>query len=169
MSIELHCESCKKKIKAPDNAGGKWGNCPHCKHKCYIPLPKNEDEEFELKLAPIDESDETQYGQLMKETHDLTQNILQERELADDPGDKHAENVVSEKELIKQIIIYLRMMADGELDHAEQIAVRLMKSKGQAVEILKKMARAERPEPELQNIPGKILLGLMKGLHKKLK
>jgi len=58
MAITLTCECCKKKINAPDNAGGKWAKCPHCGFKCYIPLPPADGEE-ELKLAPIDENEET--------------------------------------------------------------------------------------------------------------
>ena len=45
MAITLHCESCKKKINAPDTAGGKWGKCPFCGHKCYIPSPPDDNEE----------------------------------------------------------------------------------------------------------------------------
>ncbi|MHC4721809.1 MAG: hypothetical protein ACYS6I_03775, partial [Planctomycetota bacterium] len=105
MSISLHCESCKKKIKAPDVSGGKWGNCPFCNHRCYIPRPPSSDDE-ELKLAPVDASDETRYGQLMRETRDLRQNILQEKELPD--GRSSADAKLSEKELTKEIVVYLR-------------------------------------------------------------
>ena len=75
MSINFHCESCKKKIKAPDEAGGKWGNCPFCKHRCYIPLPKTEDE-AELTLEPLNANEETQMEELMQQTHILTQSLL---------------------------------------------------------------------------------------------
>jgi DNA-directed RNA polymerase subunit RPC12/RpoP len=75
MTISFHCESCKKKIKAPDETGGKWGKCPYCKHRCYIPLPKSEDEP-ELRLMPIDAADETQVDNLMRQTYELTQEIL---------------------------------------------------------------------------------------------
>ena len=85
MSIGFNCERCKKKIKAPEGAGGKWGNCPHCGHSCYIPLPRSEDEE-ELKLAPIDESQETRYGEMMRQTHNLTKKILHEKESRADGG-----------------------------------------------------------------------------------
>ena len=111
MPISFHCESCKKKIKAPDEAGGKWGNCPYCKHRCYIPLPKSEDEE-ELRLAPVDESEESQLEDMMRETHHLTKNILHLNELPDEGPDT---GTADEKELIKTAILYLRQMADGEL------------------------------------------------------
>ena len=82
MSISFSCESCKEKIKAPENSGGKWGKCPHCKHRCYIPLPKADDEP-ELKLIPLDESEETQMQRLIRETKDLTKEILSESQVPD--------------------------------------------------------------------------------------
>ena len=42
MSIELHCPQCEKLIRAPDNAGGKYGKCPYCETKVYIPAPPGE-------------------------------------------------------------------------------------------------------------------------------
>ena len=37
MGITFHCEYCGKKIQAPNEAGGKWGKCPACSHKLYVP------------------------------------------------------------------------------------------------------------------------------------
>jgi hypothetical protein len=166
MSISLHCESCKKKIKAPDVSGGKWGNCPFCNHRCYIPRPPSSDDE-ELKLAPVDASDETRYGQLMRETRDLRQNILQEKELPD--GRSSADAKLSEKELTKEIVVYLRYMADGELGLAAGPMGKIAANKDAAPAILKNMARAERPEPELLDVPPKVLNSLIKNLYSKLK
>ena len=57
MSITIQCEHCDKKIEAPETAGGKWGKCPRCHNKVYVPkLESNEEEE--LRLAPIDEMEE---------------------------------------------------------------------------------------------------------------
>jgi len=160
MSISFKCQRCKKKIKAPDKAGGKYGQCPHCNYRCYIPAPPDENEP-ELKLAPIDEEEENQYGEMMRKTHDLTQNILHERAGADDAP----QGAMNEKELIKSIIIYLRMVADGRLDQAEQMAAKIKPYAPAAKQILKKIARTERPEPELADIPPKLLMGLIKNLN----
>ncbi|MBN1457879.1 MAG: hypothetical protein JW912_08505 [Sedimentisphaerales bacterium] len=165
MSISFTCECCEKKIKAPDNAGGRWGSCPHCNHRCYIPLPHDDDEE-ELKLAPIDANEESQYHEMMKETHDLTQNILKQNEVPDDDGDPGPYN---EKELLKNIIVYLRHMTAGNLDQAEAAVGKIAAFKEQAGDILRRMAKAERPEPELQDVPPKLLHGFMKSLLSKLK
>ena len=162
MSISFKCQRCKKKVKAPDKAGGKYGQCPHCSYRCYIPSPPDENEP-ELKLASIDENEESRYGEMMRSTYDLTQNILHER--ADAEPDNAPKAAMDEKELIKSIIIYLRMMADGRLDQAERMAAKIKPYAPSAKQILKKITRAERPEPELADIPPKLLMGLMKNLN----
>ena len=84
MAISFQCESCKKKVNAPDDTGGKWGKCPHCNHRCYIPLLKSEAEE-ELKLAPIDSNEEAEYEKMMKEAQDLRKNALHEKDAPPEP------------------------------------------------------------------------------------
>ena len=168
MPISFSCESCKKKIKAPDKAGGKWGNCPYCQHRCYIPLPKSDDEP-ELQLAPVDDSELSHIDELMKETHSLTQRILHEDTVIGEAiGDKEAERVVAEKEVTKQCIIYLREMADGDLMTAEKTLEMLKRHKKASLRILSAMGRAERPEPELSDIPNSIMQGLIRDASTKL-
>ena len=91
MSVSFNCPRCKKKIKAPDKAGGKYGNCPHCNYPCYIPSSRDENEP-ELKLAPIDEKEESRYGEMMRETHSMTKNILHQRADAAKPDDAPRED-----------------------------------------------------------------------------
>jgi len=165
MSISFHCERCKKKVKAPDESGGRWGNCPYCNHRCYIPRPPSPDDE-ELKLAPIDASEEDQYGRMMQETRSLTQNILQEKDV---PDATSADANLSEGEVLKQIIVYLRYVADGDLGLASGPMAKITANKESALALLKNMAKAERPEPELMDIPPKVLDGLIKNLYSKLK
>lgn len=165
MSIQFHCQSCKKKIKAPDEAGGKWGACPFCKHRNYIPTPPDPNAE-ELRLMPLDESDETQYGSLMKETYDVTKVILHETAMPE--GDDAAAPDMSEKEILKQIILYLRYIAHGQLEEGQEIARRLSGCAEKARDILVRMQRTQRPEPELADIPPKLLLGFIKNLHSQL-
>ncbi len=164
MGISFKCECCEKKVKAPDSAGGKWGACPSCNHRCYIPLPHTDDEE-ELVLAPIDPNEESQYQNMMKETHDLTKKVLSETAMPDDDG---SEEPFNERQLLKNIIVYLRCIADGKLESAENTISKISSHKEQACDMLKRMARAERMEPELQDINQKLLLGLMKNLNAKL-
>ena len=157
MSISFHCESCRKKVKAPDDTGGKWANCPHCNHRCYIPRPPSEDDEV-LKLAPIDETEEKEYGRKMVETYTLTRNILHETEEPEGAsGAAHSSAEINEKELLKHIIIYLKYLADGQLPQAEKIMAQLTAHKKAVRDILKRMAKAERPEPELADVAPRLL------------
>ena len=168
MSISFHCEACKKKIKAPDKTGGKWGKCPFCQHRCYIPSPKTGNEE-ELTLEPLDANEETQMEELMREAHDLTYDILLENSLPEDnPAAGGHTHTVNEKEVIKQCILYLRQVADGELAAAEQTFAHLKKSKKNSIRTFSSMARAERPEPELSDLPDGILQGLIRDVCTKL-
>jgi DNA-directed RNA polymerase subunit RPC12/RpoP len=160
MPISFHCESCKKKITAPDNAGGKWGKCPYCNHKCYVPTPKKDDEE-ELKLAPVDEDEEKKYEQMMRETHNLTGELLHQKETPLEPAPS---GKIDDKQLTVRIITYLRQMADGQLDEAHTTADKIVPYKSQAKAILENILSAERPEPELADVPKKVLIGFVRNI-----
>jgi len=166
MSITFHCEHCGKKIEAPDNAGGKWGKCPACHNKLYVP---GLDSDEELKLAPIDKGDQDKQKQLLAETYELTQDILLEREVPDELADVATPAIgTSDKELTKNIVVYLRQMADGNLDQAERIANSIVPSGGRALKILDEIALSEIPEPELADIPQQVLSGLIRTLRSKI-
>ena len=162
MTINFNCQSCKKKVKAPETAGGKWGKCPHCNVRCYIPLPPAPDEE-ELKLVPLEEDEQKLYEEKMKETNNLQLDILHETMGVDDAaGSSFTEQ--DKKLLWKNIIVYLRHMADGELEQAEQTVGNIIRYGIHAKEILAEIARAEIPEPELADIAPALLKGLIKNL-----
>jgi len=166
MSITFHCEHCGKKIEAPDNAGGKWGKCPACQNKLYVP---GLDSDEELTLAPIDEGDQAKQKQLMAETHELTQDILLEREVPNELAEVATPaSGTSDKELTKNIIAYMQQMANGNLDQAERIANSIVPGGGRALKILDSIALSEIPEPELAGIPQQVLSGLIRTLRSKI-
>jgi hypothetical protein len=166
MTITFHCEHCGKKIEAPDDAGGKWGKCPSCQNKLYVP---GLDSDEELKLAPIDKGDQAKQKQLLAETYELTQDILLEREVPNELGEVDTPAIgTSDKELTKNIVVYLRQMADGNLDQAERIANSIAPSGGRALKILDEIALSEMPEPELADIPQQVLSGLIRTLRSKI-
>jgi len=166
MAIIFHCEYCGKKIEASDSAGGTWGKCPACHNKMYVPDLGSDEE---LKLAPINEGDDARQKELMDETYRLTQDILLEREVPDGPaGAAMSASEISDKELTKNIIVYLRQMADGELDEATKTADSIAPYGAQAVEILDKIALSEMPEPELADIPPQVLSGLIRNLRTRI-
>jgi hypothetical protein len=166
MSIIFHCEHCGKKMKAPDSAGGKWEKCPACHNKVYVPGLHSDEE---LTLAPVDSDEEAKQRQLMNETYNLTQEILLERDVPEGPpGTARPAFETSEKELTKNIILYLRQMADGELDEAIKTADLIAPYHRQAVKILDKIALSEIPEPELADVPQQVLSGLIRNLRTRI-
>ena len=166
MAIKLHCNACGKKIEAPDNAGGKWGKCPACHTKIYVPLPPTDDEE--LKLAPIDETEEQKKKQLMQETFQLTQHILEEESAPEAPGTVGPVPEVNEKTLTNHIIRYLRQMANGDLDTAQRTAELIVPHRRKAATILEQLAKSYPPDPELEDIPPQVLSGLVRNLRTRI-
>lgn len=170
MAITFHCEHCGKKIEAPDSAGGKRGKCPACHNKVYVP---GSDSTEELKLAPIDTNDIAKQKLLMAETRKIEQEILSEKEIPENsteisPPVSPPISEVSDNELTKNIILYLRLMADGDLDEAERTANSIVPCGNRALKILDGIALSEIPEPELANIPPQVLSGLIRTLRTRI-
>ncbi|MHC4260762.1 MAG: hypothetical protein ACYSTF_10205 [Planctomycetota bacterium] len=162
MTITFHCEHCSKKIKAPDSAGGKWRMCPTCHNRIYVP---GADSDEDIKLAPVDREAEAMRKELMAETYQLTQEILQERDIPDGTASASA---ISDKELTKRIITYLRQVADGELNGAQETSNMIVPYNLRAREILDRIAVSEMPEPELADVPPQVLSGLIRDLRTRI-
>jgi len=166
MAIIFHCPSCGKEIKAADNAGGKWGKCPTCQKKVYVPSPEADED---LKLAPIDTQFEEREKQLMAETYKITQDILEEREIPDGPTiPSGAVYELSDSEIRKNVILYLRQMAQGNLDEADNTSALISPFRTKVLEIIDRIALSEIPESELQDIAPSVLSGLIRDLRSKM-
>jgi hypothetical protein len=176
MAISLHCEHCGKKIEAPDTAGGKWGKCPGCHNKVYVPAGKAAQPDDELRLAPLDTDDEQKHKKMLAEEARLRQDILKETNAAEEGGipkkpspAPSRPNDLSDAELTMCIIGYLRQMADGDLDRAEETALTIIPNGQNAVRLLERIALSEIPEPEIADIPQQVLSGLIKNLRSRLR
>ncbi len=184
MAIKFHCEYCGKRIEAADSAGGRWGKCPACHNKLYVPAL---DSGEELKLAPIDETDLEREKRLLAETHRLTQDILQEREVplgpaetngpieVDEPTEMYgttemagAVSEISDIELTQHIIRYLRQMANGELYEAQRIEALIAPHGARAVHILDTLDLNNITEPELARIPKQVISSMIRNLRNEL-
>ncbi len=168
MSIKFHCEHCGKKIDAPDNAGGKWGKCPACHNKVYVPQA-DADGDDELKLAPIDETEEERQKRLLAETFQITQSILQEKNVPDagtTPGSPVSD--ISEEKLTEIIVRYLRQMYEGDLDEAQRTAESIAAYRRQSKDVLDQIATGDPPDPELADIPPHLLSGFIRNLRTRL-
>ena len=163
MPIQLHCDHCGKKIEAPDNAGGKWGKCPACHNKVYVPAPPADEE---LKLAPIDETEEERRERLRKEAFELTKDILEDSAVTEEtPEPSRPAAEISEKKLNEYVVRYLRQMADGDLDKAQSTADRIVPHRRRAMSILDGIVKSDAPDPELEGIPQQVLSGLIRNLR----
>ena len=168
MSIAFHCEYCGKKIEAKDQDGGKWGKCPACHNRVYVPAA---DSGEKLNLAPINEEELEKEKKLMAETYMLDQYILQQRDLPDSensPENAEPNPLTDSDELTKHIITYLRQMAGGDLEQASITADAIIPHGHKAVEVLDKIALSEIPEPDLADVPPQVLAGLIRTLRTKL-
>ena len=159
MPITFHCECCKKKVTAKDTAGGKWGKCPYCNHKCYIPTVRKPDEE-ELKLSPVDDEEEKKYEKIMREARGLKDALLHQTQGPPEPENSKTDD----KQITGLIIKYLKQMADGQIEDAQKTADKIVPFKGQTKAILEKIVLAARPEPELANVPKKVLAGFARNI-----
>ena len=179
MAITFHCNFCNKKIDAREEAAGKWGTCPSCHNKIYVPNLNVEDD---LTLAPVDEEEERHQQQLKQETFMLEQEILQEKAkpekgkggpppppaAAPRPAPRPTARAVDEDTLYKNIVRYLRLMADGDLDKADTIA-RSIRSAGEVtLKLLDRIALADIPEAELADVPPQVLAGLIRTLRSQI-
>jgi hypothetical protein len=175
MSITFHCDYCNKKIEANENAAGKWGRCPSCHNKIYVPNLNVEDD---LKLAPVDEEAEKRKRRLMDETFQLEQTILSERAMPAETNNNETppepttaarvENIVDEDALYDTIVKYLRQMADGELEEANSTLISIQSAPETSLKLLDRIALANIPEAELSDIPPQILSGLIRSMRSQI-
>lgn len=168
MGITFHCDHCGRKIEAKDDAGGKWGKCPACQNKVYIPDPHAEEEE--LKLAPIDEEEEKRKEQMKKETYEITQDILEQKNIPEGEEEPQEQTgpKLSDKELKETIIGCLKDMHEGNDEDAEQKKKNLAANKARGMQVLEQIALSDIPEPELEGIAQQELSGYIRELRTEL-
>ncbi|MEJ2649854.1 MAG: hypothetical protein P8016_15770 [Sedimentisphaerales bacterium] len=169
MAIVFHCQFCNKEIRAADSAGGKWGKCPKCHNKIYVPSIDPDAEGEELKLAPLDTAEVQRKRELMAETYRLTQDILEEREAPENSAEPAgAVYEMDDEELKKYVILFLRQMAAGELEDAERTSALISPFSKRVEEIVDRIALSEIPEPQLANIAPNVLSGFIRTLRSKI-
>jgi hypothetical protein len=175
MAITIHCDYCGKKIEANEKAAGKWGKCPYCHNKIYVPNLNVEDD---LKLAPVDEEEEKRKQQLMAETFRLEQEILGERAVPETEKNEGpppvsasaglGDDAVDEDALYETIVRYLRQMADGDLNEAATTLISVKSAGEISLKLIDRIALAEIPEAELSDIPPQVLAGLIRNLRSEI-
>ena len=173
MSITFHCSYCNKKIIAKDGTGGKWGKCPSCHNKIYVPNLNAGEDENELTFTPIDEQEQKRKKALLNESYQLSQEILKER--AEPNENKPRRNTpraaatIDPSKAKDTIIMCLRKMADGHLAESDNIAKSIASLGSKARDELDAIALSDIPDQRLEDVPPGVLAGLIRTLRGKLR
>jgi hypothetical protein len=166
MTIQFHCEHCRKEIQAPDAAGGKRGKCPFCGTSNYIPAPVTEEDA--IPLAPVDEEDELRR---QKEVEDL---LRQERDLLAETGGQpvdpqerpRAEE--AKPDLRNLVVKHCLFMFAGKLPQAQAQTHLLTEHGAQAIQTVEDFMSGREIDPALANMPGGLLQGFLRQLKQHL-
>ena len=174
MPIELHCPSCQKSLRAPDDAGGKRSKCPNCGNSVYIPMPASDDDI--IPLAPIDENEERRAEEERREALRFAAIVDKATEggavdtgakgkpaagarsaprAADPPG-----VVVDIKSEVESFVL---AMKDSKLDVAERAVNHLRKAGDRARDYVQGLLIDEIP-PKIGNLPAPLVQGFLKNL-----
>lgn len=176
MSIEFNCPSCEKSIRAPDTAGGKYGKCPVCEVKVYIPMPPSSDEE-EIKIAPIDEEEERRERELMRESVRYAATFDKESDKLPPEGAEGrggarrgaaAEPPPGEViDVAEEVEAFVVAMRDSRLPDAERVLARLKRSGARAKDYVEGLMLDPTPPP-IGGVPKPLLMGFLKSLLSRL-
>lgn len=174
MAIEFHCEHCNHLVKAPDEAAGRQGKCPHCGGVNYIRRPP--EEAGELDLAPLDHGEEERRRRQAETDLAVQWKLLHERNVPGEPGGRGAARGAaaapppppSSKQLAGLIVRYVESLSQGKLPQAEEVVGQLTRYRTQVLKVLDDMATEDLSGYGLPTLPRPVLVGFLKQLRSKL-
>ena len=177
MAIEFKCEHCEKLIQAPDELGGNMGQCPHCGHSMYIPLPAGEASE-PLELDEENPQEESQREELMAKTRQAMLNLLQDRDAPGLTGEQ-AKNLgetargkakpIDPEDAAITVEEYVVAMSRGSLDEAESLAAHLAGNPQVVGPVIAQALKRGLIHPSLNGVPLAVQKGFLKKLEEYLK
>ncbi len=148
MSITFQCEHCRREVKAPDEAGGKRGKCPHCQQGNYIPAELNGDV---FDLVPLDETAERQQKSERHSQMEAERDLLAETDGPPSIPLEHKEDLASE-DLHHFVINFCLDMAASNVERANTHAEQLSKFGATGFEAVEDILMEKYPEPALKHI-----------------
>ena len=166
MTISFRCEHCRKKVEAPDQAGGRRGRCPYCKGECYVPKPVADDEL--LPLAEEDPAAEAQHQQELARLAEAQRALRKDLDSEPAAPLEHREDLKAE-DLYHLVVNYCLALADSKLPQAEAHAKELHKHRHLAMTAVDDFVTGRTVEAALQRIPGKLLQGFLMQLMVRMK
>jgi len=181
VTIEFHCQHCRKTIKAPEGAGGRNGKCPHCQAVNYIPLP--DDEGGELPLVPLDDGDENRRRRASAEDIAVRKRLLSDKASSRDAGGRPkfrrpdvpgrssvpaAASGLPRKKLASLAVSFVEAMSAGKLDVANKVAAQLAGHKAEVGHLLDEWMGEDLSGYGLPALPRPVLMGFLKQLRGRL-
>lgn len=173
MSIELRCEGCGKKLKAPRESGGKRSKCPACDHEVYIPTP--EDEIEELPLAPEDAAEQEREAALLAEGRQLALDIAHDdASSVDDAAAAGAQSPGPDSaspggaSTYDTVVGFLVAMRDSDLNRADECRTALSSRRAEALQIISQIAADAIPPAQMADVPAGVYQGFLKSLRSQL-
>ena len=177
MAIEFKCEHCEKLIQAADELGGNMGQCPHCGHSMYIPLPPGEASE-PLELDEENPQEEAQREELMAKTRQAMLNLLQDRAKSKST-DEQDNNLgatargkaksIDPEDATMTVEEYVVAMSRGSLDEAEALAAHLVGNPQVVNPVIAQALKQGLIHPSLNGVPLAVQKGFLKKLEEYLK
>ena len=168
MDIELTCDSCGRRIRAPRKAAGQRHPCPHCGKEVYVPTPA--DEIQELPLADEDTGELQREARLQAERRDVDRAITHEDNASGSPAAQASSpaNPQPARTVESVILSYLKAMRDTDLGTAEQALELLKNHKKAARKLHDRLATDQLPPPVMGNVPPAVYQGFLKNLRSQL-
>ena len=172
MAIEFKCEHCERIIRAADELGGRMGQCPHCGHSMYIPLPAGEVSEA-LELDEVNPEEEAQRQELIAETRRTMHKLWQDRAAAESSGGQAQDSTETVRRRAKPldpedaamtVEEYVLAMSRGSLDEAEALAAHLVGNLQVVKPIITEALQRGLSHPSLRDVPPAVQQGFLKKL-----
>ena len=148
------------------------GQCPHCGHSMYIPLPAGEESEI-LDLDEVNAEDEAKQRELAEQArrtlHQLWKDKTEPENDKDSP--KPSAGTTSRKprpidpeDAAMTVEEYVLAMARGSFDEAEAFAAHLLGNPQVVNPIIAEAAKRGFTHPSLQKVPAAVQKGFLKKL-----
>ena len=172
MPIEFHCTKCERLIRAPDDAGGKRGKCPHCKESVYIPTPP--DPTDEIGVAPLDDDLIKSERKLRQESIRYSAALDHEQGEGYDTAEPPAAeggvpmSRVTSVDIGETVREYLMAMKASDMSTADDAARRLKSRAAQAKAEVQRMLVDQMLPPDMEDIPPPVYKGFLRTLLSRL-
>jgi len=170
MSVEFHCEHCGKGLRVPDDQSGRKGQCPACGGPVYIPAA---DDEGEIPIAPIDETEERRRRQAAAEDAAIQRRLISEQpnkraQLERSMNEGRAVETLSQDEVRRLVVEYVEAMASGTLEKSESVARRLRNYREQTLNAIEQFDASTAASDTIRMLPRPVLMGFLRQLRAQL-